>query len=123
MKEFINIINKYDSCESGYVFFNQMILIIKELKLDEYIEDLLLLTKESDIFDLMNYNTILNMINQNNLKIEENTQDDVGNSGNEEREEKEEKEDENEEENEEQEEKKEKNKDNEEDKKDNEEKN
>ena len=123
MKEFINIINKYDSCESGYVFFNQMILIIKELKLDEYIEDLLLLTKESDIFDLMNYNTILNMINQNNLKIEENTQDDVGNSGNEEREEKEEKEDENEEENEEQEVKNEKNKDNEEDKKDNEEKN
>ena len=62
--EFINIINKYDNCESGYVFFNQMISIIKELKLEEYIEDILLLTKEADIFDLMDYNKIINIINK-----------------------------------------------------------
>jgi hypothetical protein len=64
IEEFINIINKYDNCESGYVFFNQMISIIKELKLEEYIEDILLLTKEADIFDLMDYNKIINIINK-----------------------------------------------------------
>ena len=62
--ELNNIINKYDNCESGYVFFNQMISIIKELKLEEYIEDILLLTKEADIFDLMDYNKIINIINK-----------------------------------------------------------
>ena len=69
--EFINIINKYDNCESGYVFFNQMISIVKELKLEEYLEEILLLTKEPDIFDLMNYNNIYNIIqNENNDKNE-----------------------------------------------------
>ena len=70
--EFINIINKYDTCESGYIFFNQMILVIKEIKLEEYFEDILLLTKEPDIFDLMDYNNILNIIKSKNIENNEN---------------------------------------------------
>ena len=70
--EFINIVNKYDTSESGYIFFNEMILLIKEIKLEEYIEDILLLTKEPDIFDLMNYNNILNIINNKNNENSDN---------------------------------------------------
>ena len=74
--EFINIINKYDNCESGYVFFNQMISITKEIKLDDYIEEILLLTKEPDIFDLMNYNNIFNIMKNN---ISNNDKNDIPN--------------------------------------------
>ena len=66
--KFINIIKKYDDYESGYIYFNQMISIIKEFKLEQNFEDILLLTKEPDIFNLMNYNIILDIINQNNKK-------------------------------------------------------
>ena len=88
--EFNNIVNKYDNCESGYVFFNQMILIIKELKLEDYIEDILILTKESDIFDLMNYNNILDIITKKNESInkEENEEKEKKEEKNEEKDEK-----------------------------------
>ena len=66
--KFINIIKKYDDYESGYIYFNQMISIIKEFKLEQNFEDILLLTKEPDIFNLMNYNIILDIINQNGKK-------------------------------------------------------
>ena len=66
--KFISIIKKYDEYESGYIYFNQMISIIKEFKLEQNFEDILLLTKEPDIFNLMNYNIILDIINQNNKK-------------------------------------------------------
>ena len=39
-----------------------MISIAKEIKLEDYIEEILLLTKEPDIFDLMNYNNIFNIM-------------------------------------------------------------
>ena len=66
--KFISIIKKYDEYESGYIYFNQMISIIKEFKLEQNFEDILLLTKEPEIFNLMNYNIILDIINQNNKK-------------------------------------------------------
>lgn len=66
--KFINSIKKYDEYESGYIYFNQMISIIKEFKLEQNLEDILLLTKEPDVFNLMNYNVILDMINQNDKK-------------------------------------------------------
>ena len=66
--KFINSIKKYDEYESGYIYFNQMISIIKEFKLEQNFEDILLLTKEPDIFNLMNYNIILDIINQNGKK-------------------------------------------------------
>ena len=55
-------IGKYDKIESGYLFFNQMMDIIMECKLEEFIEEILLITKEQDIFNLMNYNYLLNKI-------------------------------------------------------------
>ena len=82
MDEFNKLIIKYDSCESGYVFFDQMISIIKELKLENFIEDILLLTKESDIFDLMNYNNILNIINEKNMNKHENNENSQNNDNN-----------------------------------------
>ena len=76
--EFNNIINKYDNCESGYIFFNQMISVIKEIKLEDYTEEILLLTKEPDIFDLMNYNNIFNIIkNENNNNIDDKDNNDI----------------------------------------------
>lgn len=66
--KFINSIKKYDEYESGYIYFNQMISIIKEFKLEQNFEDILLLTKEPDVFNLMNYNVILDIINQNDKK-------------------------------------------------------
>ncbi len=76
--EFNNIINKYDNCESGYIFFNQMISVIKEIKLEDYTEEILLLTKEPDIFDLMNYNNIINLIkNENNNNTDDKDNNDI----------------------------------------------
>jgi hypothetical protein len=76
--EFNNIINKYDNCESGYIFFNQMISVIKEIKLEDYTEEILLLTKEPDIFDLMNYNNIFNIIkNENNNNTDDKDNNDI----------------------------------------------
>ena len=68
INKFINSIKKYDEYESGYIYFNQMISIIKEFKLEQNFEDILLLTKEPDVFNLMNYNVILDIINQNDKK-------------------------------------------------------
>ena len=73
--EIIKFINKYDNCESGYIFFYQMIQIIKEIKLEDYIEELLLITKEPDVFDLMNYNNIFNIIKDRDLHLKENKSD------------------------------------------------
>ena len=82
MDEFNKIIIKYDNCESGYVFFSQMVSIITELKLDNFIEDILLLTKETDIFDLMNYNIILNMITEKNINNNKNNNENNENINN-----------------------------------------
>ena len=75
--KFMNSIKKYDEYESGYIYFSQMISIIKEFKFEQYIEDILLLTKESDVFNLMNYNTILNIINQKDKKEKKEKKDNV----------------------------------------------
>lgn len=66
--KFMSIIKKYDEFESGYIYFHQMISIIKELKYEQYFEEILLLTKEPDVFNLMNYNIIFNIFNQNDKK-------------------------------------------------------
>ena len=84
-----SLIYKYDDCESGFVFFNQMISIVNDLKMKKYLQKILLLTKESEAFDLMNYNNILNMIkdkkekseNNNNL-IQDNNRSNNGNTEN-----------------------------------------
>ena len=61
---FKNIIIKYDDSDSGLVYFNQMISIIKDLNLEEYMEEILLMTKDSIVFNLMDYNIILDYVNK-----------------------------------------------------------
>ena len=63
-----NIIQKYDDLESGLVYFNQMISIIKEINMEEYINKILILTKDPEFFNLFNYQNLFSIIvgkNQN----------------------------------------------------------
>lgn len=53
-----NLFEKYDPLKRGFVTFSDMIEIIKELKLDNVKEEILLYTK-SEIFDKMNYSKLL----------------------------------------------------------------
>ena len=53
-----DLFEKYDSNKKGFITFNQMKEIIKEVKLDNIKEDILLYTK-SEIFDKMNYSKLI----------------------------------------------------------------
>ena len=57
-----NLFEKYDPYKRGFITFYEMIEIIKELKLDNVKEEILLFTK-SEIFDKMNYSKLLSLIN------------------------------------------------------------
>ena len=103
---FNKIIEKYDNIQSGLVYYNQMISIIKELNMEEYTFKILLLTKDIDVFNLFNYQNLLNIIteknkNENNEKkesqiINENNEEKKEEKKEEEREEKKEVKEENE---------------------------
>ena len=103
---FNKIIEKYDNIQSGLVYYNQMISIIKELNMEEYTSKILLLTKDIDVFNLFNYQNLLNIIteknkNENNEKkesqiINENNEEKKEEKKEEEREEKKEVKEENE---------------------------
>ena len=64
-----NLFEKYDPYKKGFVSFNEMIEIIKKLKLDNVKEEILLYTK-SEIFDKMNYSKLLLLIN-NSSELED----------------------------------------------------
>ena len=57
-----NLFEKYDPYKRGFITFYEMIEIIKELKLDNIKEEILLYTK-SEIFDKMNYSKLLLLTN------------------------------------------------------------
>ena len=57
-----NLFEKYDPYKRGFISFYEMIEIIKELKLDNIKEEILLYTK-SEIFDKMNYSKLLLLTN------------------------------------------------------------
>lgn len=59
-KEFI----KLDKEKKNYIEYNQMINIINEYKLNDITEEILLLTKDKEIFNKMNYNILLDLLNQ-----------------------------------------------------------
>ena len=63
---FNKIIEKYDDVQSGLVYYNQMVSIIKELNMEEFIFKILLLTKDIDVFNLFNYQNLLNIITERN---------------------------------------------------------
>ena len=64
VKNFKEIIYKYDDADTGLVYFNQMISIINELNLDEYMEEILLMAKDPIVFNLMDYNILMDNINK-----------------------------------------------------------
>ena len=57
-----NLFEKYDPYKRGFITFNEMIEVIKELKMDNVKEEILLYTK-SEIFDKMNYSKLLLLAN------------------------------------------------------------
>ena len=61
---FNNITQKYDDVQSGLVYFNQMISIIKEINMEEHLENILLLTKDPDVFNLFNYQNMFEIMNK-----------------------------------------------------------
>ncbi len=73
--KFKNITLKYDDIESGLLYFNQMLSVIKELELEEFKMQILFLTKEPEVFNLFNYQNLFstkNEIEENNQKNENN---------------------------------------------------
>ena len=50
--KFQNIVLKYDDIQSGLVYFNQMISIIKEINIEEFMIQILLLTKDLEIIKI-----------------------------------------------------------------------
>jgi len=72
--KFNNIILKYDDVQSGLVYFNQMLSIIKEINLEKYKEKILLLTKDAEVFNLFNYQDLSDIINKNKEKNNNNNE-------------------------------------------------
>ena len=70
VNQLINIIQKYDDIESGLVYFNQMVAIIIEINLEEYNEKILILTKDTEVFNLFNYQNLLSLMNKQEIKNE-----------------------------------------------------
>ena len=69
------LFEKYDNNKQGFISFNQMKNIIKEMKLENIQEELLLFTK-SEIFDRMNYYKLFLLTDSSNISstLEENIQ-------------------------------------------------
>ena len=65
-----DIFDKYDLKRNGIISFENMRKAISELNLSEIEEELLLLTKDNDMFDSMKYFEILYKINDDNSKDE-----------------------------------------------------
>ena len=65
---FNNIVKKYDEVQSGLVYFNQMISIIKEINMEEYLVKILFLTKDDDVFNLFNYQNMFDIVNKKEEK-------------------------------------------------------
>ena len=65
-----DIFDKYDLKRNGIVSFENMRNAINELNLNEIEEEILLLTKDNDIFNCMKYFEILHRINNDNSKEE-----------------------------------------------------
>ena len=63
--KFNDIILKYDDVQSGLVYYNQMLSIIKEINMDKYTEKILILTKDPEVFNLFNYQDLIDIINKN----------------------------------------------------------
>ena len=74
---FQNIILKYDDIQSGLVYFNQVLSIIKEINIEEYMIQILLLTKDPEVFNLFNYQNLLNIINKKEEKLNNNEPDNL----------------------------------------------
>ena len=72
--KFNNIILKYDDVQSGLVYFNQMLSIIKEINLEKYKEKILLLTKDAEVFNLFNYQDLSDIIKKNKGKNNNNNE-------------------------------------------------
>ena len=71
-----NIFEIYDNNKTGYITFNEMKEILKEMKLEDISEEILLYTK-SEIFNKMNYFKLFLLVNDSNnnsnvINIEEN---------------------------------------------------
>ena len=66
--KFNDIILKYDDVQSGLVYYNQMLSIIKEINMDKYTEKILILTKDPEVFNLFNYQDLIDIINKNKEK-------------------------------------------------------
>ena len=68
-----NLFENYDNNKQGFISFNQMREIIKEMKLENIQEELLLFTK-SEIFDRMNYYKLILLTDTSNTSssLEEN---------------------------------------------------
>ncbi len=70
-----DIFDKYDLNRNGIITFEKMRKAIFELKLSDIEEELLLLTKDNEIFNCMNYFEILYRINNDNLKDDKEEED------------------------------------------------
>ena len=64
INKFKNITLKYDDIESGLLYFNQMLSVIKELELEEFKMQILFLTKEPEVFNLFNYQNLFSTKNE-----------------------------------------------------------
>ena len=55
---------KLDKEKKNYIEYYQMINLINKYQLDDIAEELLLLTKDKEIFNKMNYNCVIDLLNQ-----------------------------------------------------------
>ena len=76
MQKMKNLLEKYDKDKQGFISFNNMNEIIKEMKLENIQEEILLFTK-TEIFDKMNYYKLLLMTDsyKGYLNLENNIQE------------------------------------------------
>ena len=76
--KFKNIILKYDDIQSDLLYFNQIVSLIKDLNLEEFIIHILLSTKDPEVFNLFNYQNIFQISSQKNP--EENKENNIDTS-------------------------------------------
>ena len=74
--KFKNIILKYDDIQSGLLYFNQMLSLIKELDLEKFMFQILLLTKETEVFNLFNYQNLFSTTSEIEEKSDKNETND-----------------------------------------------
>ena len=75
--KFQNIVLKYDDIQSGLVYFNQMISIIKEINIEEFMIQILLLTKDLEVFNLFNYQNLFDTTNKKEEDLKNNEEDKI----------------------------------------------